>query len=50
MAQLVPVIGAVVGALANYKLVEQLGETAINCYRMQHFAAEGTQNPTALLE
>ena len=41
MAQLVPVIGAAVGAIANYKLIEQLGETAMNCYRMRHFAAEG---------
>ncbi|GAA3966757.1 EcsC family protein [Hymenobacter antarcticus] len=40
MAQLVPVIGAAVGAVANYKLIEQLGETAMNCYRMRHFAAE----------
>ncbi|WP_310393944.1 EcsC family protein [Hymenobacter sp.] len=39
MAQLVPVIGAAVGAVANYKLIEQLGETAMNCYRMRHFAA-----------
>ncbi|OGX89035.1 ABC transporter-associated protein EcsC [Hymenobacter coccineus] len=50
MAQLVPVIGAAVGALANYKLMEQLGETAMNCYRMRHFAAEDLQVPTALLE
>ena len=41
MAQLVPVIGAAVGAVANYKLIEQLGDTAMNCYRMRHFAAEG---------
>ena len=40
MAQLLPVIGAAVGAVANYKLIEQLGETAMNCYRMRHFAAE----------
>ena len=40
MAQLVPVIGAAVGAVANYKLIEQLGDTAMNCYRMRHFAAE----------
>jgi len=38
MAQLVPVIGAAVGAVANYKLIEQLGDTAMNCYRMRHFA------------
>ena len=38
MAQLVPVIGAAVGAVANYKLIDQLGDTAMNCYRMRHFA------------
>ncbi|WP_409304558.1 EcsC family protein [Peribacillus sp. SCS-155] len=35
MLQLVPGIGAVVGAYANYNLVQQLGETAINCCRMR---------------
>jgi uncharacterized protein (DUF697 family) len=35
MAQLIPVIGAAVGAVVNYKLINQLGETAMNCYRMR---------------
>lgn len=35
MAQLIPVIGAAVGAVVNYKLILKLGETAINCYRMR---------------
>src|SRR5436189_426419 len=35
MAQLIPVIGAAVGAIANYQLIAQLGETAMNCYRMR---------------
>lgn len=35
MAQLVPVIGAAVGLVVNYKLVNQLGETAKNAYRMR---------------
>ena len=35
MAQLVPVIGAVVGAIANYRLVNLLGNTSMNCYRMR---------------
>lgn len=35
MAQLVPVIGAAVGAVVNYRLVQQLGITAMNCYRMR---------------
>lgn len=43
MAQLVPVIGAAVGAVANYKLIEQLGDTAMNCYRLRHFAAEAAR-------
>ncbi|MBO0356602.1 EcsC family protein [Hymenobacter sp. BT186] len=39
LAQLLPVIGAAVGAVANYRLLEQLGETAMNCYRLRYFAA-----------
>jgi uncharacterized protein (DUF697 family) len=35
MAQLIPVIGAAVGAIANYHLIAQLGKTAMNCYRMR---------------
>jgi uncharacterized protein (DUF697 family) len=35
LAQLLPIIGAAVGAVANYRLIEQLGETAMNCYRMR---------------
>lgn len=45
LAQLVPFIGAAVGAVANYRLLEQLGETAMNCYRMRYFAGnEVTRN------
>ena len=35
MAQLIPVIGAAVGAIANYQLLDNLGEAAMNCYRMR---------------
>lgn len=35
MAQLIPVIGAAVGAIANYQLLSQLGTTAMNCYRLR---------------
>jgi uncharacterized protein (DUF697 family) len=35
MAQMIPVIGSVVGAIANYKLVAKLGQVAMNCYRMR---------------
>jgi hypothetical protein len=35
MAQLIPGIGAVVGLVVNYKLLDKLGETAMNAYRMR---------------
>lgn len=35
MAQLVPVIGAPVGIIANYSLIKKLGITAMNAYRMR---------------
>lgn len=35
MAQLVPVIGAPVGAVVNYRLLKKLGITAMNAYRMR---------------
>jgi len=35
MLQLVPGIGAVVGAYANYKLIDKLAKTAMNAYRMR---------------
>jgi hypothetical protein len=35
LLQLVPGFGAVVGAYANYKLLDHLGETAMNCYRLR---------------
>ncbi|MCH3963349.1 MAG: EcsC family protein [Clostridium sp.] len=37
MLQLVPGIGAVVGAYANYKLMDKLGDTAMNAYRLRIF-------------
>lgn len=37
MLQLVPGIGAVVGAYANYKLMDKLGDTAMNAYRLRVF-------------
>ena len=39
MLQLMPGIGAVVGAFANYNLLDQLGETAKNCYRIRHLTS-----------
>src|SRR5688572_588413 len=41
LAQLIPVIGAAVGLVVNYKLVTKLGDTAMNAYRMRWF----TQQP-----
>ena len=35
MAQLIPVIGAPVGIVVNYRLVKKLGATAMNAYRMR---------------
>lgn len=35
LAQLVPIIGAGVGAIANYRLTEHLGKNAMNAYRLR---------------
>lgn len=35
LAQLVPIVGAGVGAVANYKLTAHLGEFAMNAYRLR---------------
>jgi len=35
MAQLVPIIGAPVGAVVNYRMIKKLGLTAMNSYRMR---------------
>lgn len=40
MAQLIPGIGAVVGIVVNYKLINSLGDAAMNAYRMRLFAAK----------
>jgi uncharacterized protein (DUF697 family) len=38
LAQLLPVVGAAVGAVANYQLIKKLGNTAMMCYRMRILA------------
>lgn len=38
LAQMVPVIGAPVGAVVNWRLTERLGDTAMNAYRMRALA------------
>ena len=35
LAQLIPVIGAPVGAVVNYRLLDKLGDTAMNAYRLR---------------
>lgn len=35
--QLIPGVGALIGAYANYQLLEQLGEVAIFAYRIRYF-------------
>jgi uncharacterized protein (DUF697 family) len=35
MLQIIPGFGAVIGAWANYSLIDELGETARNCYRLR---------------
>jgi len=35
LAQLIPVVGAPIGAVVNYKLIQKLGVTAMNAYRMR---------------
>lgn len=38
LMQILPGIGAVVGGVANYHLVQQLGDCAMNCYRLRIFS------------
>ena len=38
LAQMIPIVGAPIGALVNWRLVQHLGETAINGYRMRWLA------------
>jgi hypothetical protein len=41
LAQMLPVVGAPVGAVVNWRLTEQLGDTAIAAYRMRWFEGRG---------
>ncbi|HET7627524.1 MAG TPA: EcsC family protein [Bacillales bacterium] len=40
LLQLIPGFGAIVGAFANYRFLDHLGETAMNAYRMRLFEEE----------
>ncbi|MEL1135090.1 EcsC family protein [Desulfitobacterium sp. THU1] len=41
MLQMLPGIGAVVGLIANYGLLEDLGQVGMNCYRMRILQEKG---------
>lgn len=40
LAQMLPFVGAAVGAVANYKLIEKLGKTAMMSYRIRYFSIQ----------
>jgi len=40
LAQMLPFVGAAVGAVANYKLIDKLGKTAMMSYRMRFFSMQ----------
>lgn len=40
MLQLVPGIGAAVGAIVNHRLTLKLGKTAMNAYRLRYLRAQ----------
>lgn len=44
MLQMIPGLGAVIGAWANYGLLDDLGETAINCYRLRILKEGGPEH------
>lgn len=45
LAQLVPIIGAPVGVVVNYRLMRKLGDTAMNAYRMRWFEERALDAP-----
>ncbi|MDQ1912269.1 EcsC family protein [Paenibacillus sp. GD4] len=45
MLQLVPGIGAVVGAWANYGLLDELGQTGMNCFRLRWLQQASSREP-----
>ncbi|MEK3980204.1 EcsC family protein [Psychrobacillus sp. FSL K6-2836] len=50
MFQLLPGIGAMVGAVANYNLLDQLGETAMNSYRLRLLSKDEEQESSQFLK
>ena len=49
MAQLVPVIGAPVGMIANFGLIKKLGYTAMNAYRMRWLQEKKTNGEPEMI-
>jgi hypothetical protein len=45
LIQMIPVIGAPVGAIVNYRLLNKLGKTAMNAYRMRWVDRQGEGSP-----
>ena len=45
LAQLIPIVGAPVGAWTNYKLTQQLGNYAMNAYRLRLLSLEFDKKP-----
>jgi len=45
LAQLLPIVGAPVGAMVNWRLLERLGETAMMAYRMRWLAEQAELQP-----
>jgi len=41
MAQMIPVVGAPIGAVVNWRLLDRLGETAMNGYRLRYLERVG---------
>jgi len=44
LLQMVPVIGAVVGTVTNYRLLNRLGKVAMCCYRVRYFQHKSFNN------
>ncbi len=50
LAQLIPVIGAAVGFVVNYRLLDKLGKTAMNAYRMRWMEEVNKENRVKSIE
>jgi hypothetical protein len=48
LAQMIPLIGAPVGAVVNFRLLKRLGETAMNGYRLRWLARHAALNRSSI--